>query len=126
MEFETVKRCGRTYVVKNGVESAWFTQCCGGGRWRIVQPILYDIGTLDEALKRIAITMGNWHTATQAAEVLVEMGVFDEPPSPQRMTKWCRDGLLPGAIKVRALRGSGGAWRIPASALPIFAERRKQ
>ena len=127
MEFETRERCGRIHVVKNGVESAEFVISSFDGYTVFAPESWGEWKTLNAALESIArLYMDDWYTATQAAEVLVEMGVFDEPPSPQRVTKWCRDGLLPGAIKVRALRGSGGAWRIPASALLAFAERRKQ
>lgn len=134
MDFETVERQGRIHVVKNGVESRLSAERdvgIGSGRtmWNIRRPYVTRVtDTLKNALEMIAADMNTWYTATEAAARLVEMGVFDEPPSPQRVTKWCRDGLLPSAFKLlgRGARGSGGAWRIPEAALRAFAERRKE
>lgn len=125
MEFETIERCKRTYVIKNGVESAEFIERdCGGGwgRWDFV---LVDVGTASEGLIAIAKAMGNWYTAQEAAAWLVEAGV--EKASAHDICLWARNGLLSGAVKITGKGGwgRGGSWRIPQAALGALAERRK-
>lgn len=127
MEFEVVEQDGRVHVSKNGVRAQWFAMPDGIG-YVIYEPrpVQHTV-SLEEALVLIAEWMGDWYTIAQAAEALAEMGTFDEPPSAQRMGTWARAGLFPGAVKIKGpgARGGGGSWRISASALPIFAERRK-
>ena len=126
MEFETIERCGRVHVVKNGVESAGFIQRRNGG-WAILFPEQWDClpYSRDDALDTISVIMGNWYTTTEAAARLVEMGVFDVAPSAHEVCTWARLGLLPGAVKIGAA-GQGGAWRIPESALAAFAAERRE
>lgn len=128
MEFETVERCGRIYAVKNGVESAGFIKRDRGGGWGRWDFVLVAAGTADEGLAAIAAGMDTWYTAAEAAERLVEMDVFDKPPTVKKVCGWARDGLLPGAVKVKGKGGAGrgGSWRISESALEALAERRKQ
>jgi len=130
MEFETVERSGRVHVVENGVESANYVKSTKSitGQWVVMTSRLnYIADTRNEALERIAESMGTWYTIAQASERLVELGAFTEPPSRQMMGTWCRKGQLPGAFKAvgAGCRGGGGSWRIPASALPGFMEWRK-
>lgn len=129
MNFETVEHCGRVHVVKNGVESEGFVS--PGLRYAhiVFRPeywTRYD--TLEEALTLIAGWMDTWHTISQAAARLVELGAFNEPPSSQMMGQWARAGLFPGAMKIlgKGARGSGGSWRIPEAGLVEFMERRKE
>ena len=127
MEFETtVERCGRIHIVKNGVESAEYVRYSKTQqRWCLYAS--HCIGDYDHPsvpLTIIAEGMGKWYTVGEAADRLVELGAFDEPPSTQMVSRWCRGGLLPGAVKVPT-QGSGGSWRIPARALVAFAEGRK-
>lgn len=127
MEFETVERCGRIHVIKNGVESENFVIPGAGNCWLIYRSIRdgYASSSLEEALIVIASGMGNWYTTAQAAECLVEMGVFDKPPTAKKICGWAKDGLLPGAMKASA-PGQGGSWRVPEAALMALAERRKE
>jgi hypothetical protein len=123
VEFETVERCGRVYVVKNGVESEGFAQQVPGGRWVIMIPQAeYTTSTCAIALDLIAEGMDTWYTAAEAAERLVEIGVFDKVTA-HDVCRWARDGLLPSSVKVPK-PGQGGSWRIPARALEALAERR--
>ena len=130
MGFETVERCGRIHVIVNGVESAGFIERDRNGReWGRWDFVLVAVESADEGLAHIADAMGDWYTVTQAAARLVELGAFDEPPSPQMMGIWCRAGKFPGATKIlgRGARGSGGQWRISEAGLVAFiAERREQ
>jgi len=129
VEFEIVKIGDAIYVSINGVMSTAFArQSIVSGRWFVEVPkTSYVAEALDEAVALIAEGLGNWYTIAQGAERLVEMGAFDEAPSSQMMGIWCRAGRFPGAVKVRGkgARGGGGAWRIPETALPIFAEWRE-
>lgn len=127
MEFDTVERCGRVHVVKNDVESAGFIERDPGGGWGRWDFVLVAVESADEGLAHIASAMGNWYTAQEAAERLVEMGVFDKPPTAHDICLWARSGLLPGSIKIigKGGAGQGGSWRIPESALEALAQRRK-
>lgn len=127
MEFDTVERCGRVYVSKNGVESTDFVEK-SMGNWNIYNAAFYDVAlSLEKATARIAFEMGDWYTATEAAARLVELGAFDKAPSAHDICMWARLGLLPGAVKVPGTKGGrGGSWRIPESALAEFMERRKE
>lgn len=125
MDYKAIQNNDNVHASVNGVISAAFTRQCVSGEWAIMIPqIAYSVPTKEEAVRRIAGAMGNWYTATEAAEHLVEMGVFDKPPSAHDVCLWARNGLLSGAVKVPR-PGRGGSWRVPASALPIFAERRR-
>lgn len=125
MEFETVERCGRTYVVKNGVESSAFVEE-SKGYWHLFDFVLVDaLLSKDECLARIADALGDWYTAAEAATQLVEMGVLDRLASAHDICLWARNGLLPGSVKISA-PGQGGSWRIPEAALRALAERRGQ
>jgi len=133
MESDTVRTGNdRWYVTNNGVMSTAFVEFRRqdkGGKWMVMVPKIAHIAdTLDEALEIIASDMDTWYTIAQAATRLVEMSVFDDLPSAQRMGNWAREGLFPGAFKLRGPggRGGGGAWRIPAGAFPEFVERRKK
>ena len=127
MNFEAIEQDGRIRVFKNNIEAQWFAMPDGIG-YVIYEPRpIQHTKTLEEALVLIAEWMDDWYTIRQAAKCLVEMGVFDVPPSTQMMGTWCRAGKFPGAMKVlgKGCRGSGGAWRIPGKALPVFAEGRR-
>ena len=128
MEFETVERCGRIHVIVNGVESAAYTQRTVWGGWRHFAPDhVGNYSDLQPSLEAIALGMDDWYTILQAAERLVETGVFDEPPSTQMMGIWCREERFPGAMKVRGkgCKGGGGTWRISGAALEMFAAGRR-
>ena len=122
MNYETMERCGRTYAVKNGVESEYFTIPGAGDCWLIYRPIRHGFASssLTGALTVIADRMGAWYTVTEAATRLVELGKADKPPAVQTMYRWLRRGRFPGAIKVRTVVGRGGSWRIPEAALREF------
>jgi len=125
MNFETVKIGDGVHVSANGIVSAAFARECQGGGWAVLVPqIAYTPDTLEDALAMIAAALGDWYTATEAAERLVELGAFDKPPTTHDVCMWARNGLLPGAVKIKAA-GQGGSWRIPASALTALVERRK-
>jgi len=129
MNFETVKIGDGVHVSVNGVTSAAFARECTGGGWAVLVPqIAYTPDTLEDALAMIATDLGDWYTVAQAAEVLVEMGAFDTAPPAQTVSKWAREGLFPGAMKIRGPggRGGGGSWRISRAALVEFAKRREQ
>ena len=128
MEFETVERCGRIHVVKNSVESAGFIKHDHGGGWGHWGFFLVAVGLADEGLAAIAERMDDWYTASEAAERLAEMDVFDKPPTAKKVCGWARDGLLPGAMKITGKGGAGqsGSWRISESALEALAERSKR
>ena len=127
MEIETVEQCGRVHVVKNSVESAGFIERSRGGDWGHWDFVLVASGTASEGLAAIAEAMDTWYTATEAAEHLVEMDVFDKPPTAKKVCGWARDGLLPGAIKItgKGGAGQGGSWRIPGKALEAFVNKRR-
>ena len=127
MKFETMKIGNAHYVVKNGVTSTLSVAQIKGGAWAILAPsIAYTRATKTKALAFVAKEMGDWYTTAEAADRLVEMGIFDVAPSAQEVCTWARLGLLPGAIKItgKVKGGRGGAWRIPGKALEAFAERR--
>ena len=127
MEFETIERCGRIYVVNNGVESAGFVERGRGGGWGRWDFVLVTEGTAGEGLVAIAEAMGNWYTATEAAAWLVKkLGYFDKV-SAHDVCLWARNGLLPGAVKVKGKGGAGqgGSWRIPGKALEAFVNKRR-
>lgn len=128
MKFGTVERCGRVHVVKNGVESAAFVEKVRGCWYLYDFVIAATIPSPAEGIAIIADAMSDWYTTSQAAEALAEMGAFNEPPSTQLVAGWCREGLLPGAVKVRGrgARGSGGSWRIPGAALQTLANERRE
>lgn len=124
MDFKTVKIGDAVHVSVNDVVSSTFARSTDGG-WAIMVPRqCYLAKTLDEALQLIADGMGNWYTVAQAAEVLVEMGAFDAPPSTQLMSRWAREGRFPDAVKVPT-QGSGGSWRFSEKALPAFTDAKK-
>jgi len=126
MNFETVERCGRTYIVKNGVESAAFVEKRRRSWYLYDSVIAAVVPSEDEGITRIANAMDDWYTVAQAAEVLVELGAFDAPPSTQMVCTWAREGKFPGAFKARQ-RGSGGSWRISEAGIEAFvAERRER
>ena len=129
MEFETVERCGRVYVVKNGVESAAFVQKVWDGWRQFIPDHIANFNNSQIPLEIIATNMDTWYTSAQAAERLVEMGAYDSPPSVHTMSNLTRAGAFAGAFKLRGLRGGrggqGGAWRIPEAGLQAFVERRK-
>lgn len=121
MEFETVERCGRIHVIKNGVESAGFIERDRGGRrWGCWDFVLVTVGLADEGLAHIAAAMDDWHTVLQAAVRLVELGKVTKPPATQTMYRWLQDGRFQGAIKVRRGPGRGGTWRLSESSLREF------
>ena len=125
MEFETVQIGNAHYVIKNGVMGTSFALQVAG-RWCIFVPVAgHSVATPMEALAFLAEQMDDWYTAAQAADRLVEMGVFDKA-SAHDVCRWARDGLLPGSVKItgKGGAGQGGSWRIPASALEALAERR--
>ena len=123
MNYETVERCGRLHVVKNGVESACFAQPALRGRWATTMPqVEFTTSTRAIALDLIAGGMDDWHTVTEAAIRLVELGKADKPPALKTMYRWIHGGQLPGAIKVDTV-GRGGSWRIPEEALREFTKR---
>ena len=125
MNYEVVERFGRIHIIKNGVESAAFAVPRFN---RIYRPDPCErCETLANALELIAARMDDWYTATEAAERLVEMGVFDEAPSAHDVCLWARNGLLPGAIKITGKGGAGrgGSWRIPEKALETLANKRR-
>ena len=127
MKFETVKIGDGVHVAIEGVTSAAFVRECAGGGWAVLVPqIAYTSDTLEDALAMIASDLGDWYTVAQAAEVLVEMGAFDAPPSTQMVCTWAREGKFPGAFKLTGPggRGGGGSWRIPEAGLVEFAKRR--
>ena len=128
MNFETVERCGRIYVVKNGVESTAFVEKRRGSWYLYDSVIAAVVPSEDEAITRIANAMDDWYTVQEAAEVLVELGAFDAPPSTQMMCTWAREGKFPGAVKIQGPggRGSGGSWRISKAGLVEFAKRRME
>lgn len=128
MEFETVERCGRTYVVRNGVESAGFIERDRGGNWGRWDFVLVAAGSEEEGLATIATAMGNWYTAAQAAQHLVKLGAFNLAPLTPSVCTWARLGLLPGAVKILGPGGAGrgGSWRIPGKALAEFVEKRRK
>ncbi len=128
MEFETVQIGNAHYVIKNGVMGTPFAQNLEGRWFAFVPTIGHCTATKAEALTFIANQMDTWYTAQEAAERLVEMGVFDVTPCTHDICLWARHGLLPGSVKItgKGGAGQGGSWRIPQAALKALAERRGQ
>lgn len=116
-QFETIEKCGRLYVIKNGVESAEFVIPSFDG-YAVYQPeYVLECKTCKAALAIIALGMDDWYTVPEAAARLVELGKVDKQPAAQTMYRWLRAGKrFPGAIKVGKV-GRGGSWRIPEAAL---------
>ena len=126
MNYKAVQNGDNVHASVNGVVSSAFARPCKGGGWAVLEPrIVYTAETLGEALRMIAGGLGDWYTVQEAAAQLAETGAFDEPPSAQMMCRWCKAGQFPGAVKVPT-QGRGGSWRIPAAALAVFAEGRKE
>ena len=120
MNFETVERCGRTYVIKNGVESAGFIKRDYGGNWGRWDFVLVAVGSRGDGLAAIAAGMDDWYTVPQAAARLAEMGKVTAAPERHTMYRWLRAGRFPGAIRIPGMRGRGHPWRIPGKALREF------
>lgn len=126
MDYETVERCGRVHVVKNGVESAEFVQQAPSGRWATTMPqVEFLTNTRAIALDLIAEGMDDWYTVPEAAARLAELGKVDVPPSMQTMYRWLRAGRFPGAIKVPEV-GRGGSWRLSEKTLREFKGKVKK
>jgi len=120
MNYKTVERCGRTHIVKNGVESAEFVQQAPNGRWATTMPqVEFLTNTRAIALNLIAEGMDDWHAVSQAAARLVELGKVAKLPVMQTMYRWIREGRFPGAIKAPMV-GRGGAWRLSETSLVEF------
>ena len=129
MEIEIVERDRRIYVVKNGVESPEYVQYSHEQQeWQLFISVIHTVGYNHPSVPLSIIAdsmMDEWYTVQEAAEVLVELGAFDAPPSTQMMCTWAREGKFP-AVKIQGPggRGSGGSWRISKAGLVEFAKRR--
>lgn len=121
-QFETIERCGRLHVVKNGVESAEFAIPSLDGHVVYLPEYLLERKTREAALAFIAASMDTWYTVAEAAVRLVELDKADKPPAIQTMYRWLRAGRFPRAIKVGKV-GRGGSWRLPETALWEFTRK---
>ena len=124
---ETTEKSGQVHVSVNGVNAQWFAMPDDKGYVIYGPQPVHHAVSLEEAIVLIAEWMGNWYTAAEAAERLVEMDVFSEAPSAHDICLWARNGLLPGAIKITGKGGAGrgGSWRIPGKALETLANKRR-
>jgi len=127
MNFEIVHIGDSIHVSVNGVVSAAHVRKTGASEWVVFVPRMTSAwDTLEDALRIVADNLGDWCTAAEAADYLVEkMGNFDKV-SAHDICLWARNGLLPGSMKItgKGGAGQGGSWRIPRLALDALAERR--
>lgn len=127
MEFKAVKIGGNIHASVNGVVSSAFARLSTRGEWVIMIPeIAYSVPTEEEAIRRIAVALGDWYTTAQAAARLVGLGAYDKLPSCQTIARLAQAGAFASAFKLlgKGGAGAGGQWRIPEAGLAEFAKRR--